>query len=158
MTVLNQAWSPSRAAFHGWRSRNAGSASAISTKRRRMKSIWIGTGFSHQSVPSLSNTATRSSTGTGSDPSVPVVAATNRRIASLAGPSRQLASVGVEALLTRHHRRGLALQVHVRLAADIDGDALDGAAAERPGRLARVVGSHRVAAVAPDAEAVARQG
>src|SRR4051795_9701516 len=157
MTVLNQAWSPSRAAFHGWRSRNAGSASAISTKRRRMKSIWIGTGFSHQSVPSLSNTATRSSTGTGSDPSVPVVAATNRRIASLAGPSRQLASVAVmdAALLTRHHRRGLALQVHVRLAADVDGDALDRAAAELPGRLTRVVGGDRVAAVAPDAEAVA---
>ena len=29
-----------------------------------MKSSWIGIGFSHHSVPSLSNTATRSSTGT----------------------------------------------------------------------------------------------
>ena len=29
-----------------------------------MKSAWIGSGFSHQSVPSLSNTATRSSGGT----------------------------------------------------------------------------------------------
>src|SRR5215218_9104867 len=151
MTVLNQAWSPSRAAFHGWRSRSAGSPSAISTNRRRMKSIWIGTGFSHQSVPSLSNTATRSSAGTGSDPSVPVVAATNRRNASLAGPSRQLASVPVidAALLTRHHRRGLALQVHVRLAADVDRHPPDRAAREAERRLARVVGGDRVAAVAP---------
>ena len=38
---------------------------AISTSRRRMKSSWIGIGFSHHSVPSLSKTATRSSTGTG---------------------------------------------------------------------------------------------
>src|SRR4051795_6161069 len=157
MTVLNQAWSPSRAAFHGWRSRNAGSASAISTKRRRMKSIWIGTGFSHQSVPSLSNTATRSSTGTGSDPSVPVVVATNRRIASLAGPSRQLASVAVmdAALLTRHHRRRLALQVHVWLAADVDGDAVERAAREPVRRGAGVVVGDGVAAVASDAQPLA---
>src|SRR3954454_4413695 len=148
MTALNQPWSPSRAAFHGWRSRSDGSASAISTKRRRMKSIWIGTGFSHQSVPSLSNTATRSSVGTGSDPSAPVAAATNATMASLAGPSCQLASVAVvgAALLARHHRRGLARQVHVRLAADIEGDALDGPAAEAEGRLARVVRGDGVAA------------
>src|SRR4051794_18297235 len=57
-----------------------------------MKSIWIGTGFSHHSVPSLSKTATRSSTGTGSDPSWPLVFATNSKIAVFAGPSRQLAS------------------------------------------------------------------
>src|SRR3954451_13835753 len=157
MTALNQPWSPSRAAFHGWRSRSDGSASAISTRRRRMKSIWIGTGFSHQSVPSLSNTATRSSTGTGSDPSVPVVAATNRRIASLAGPSRQVASVAVmdAALLTRHHRRGLALQVHVRLGADVDGDAGDRAAREPVRRGAGVVVGDGVAAVASDAQPLA---
>src|SRR4051794_32263497 len=158
MTALNQPWSPSRAAFHGWRSRSAGSASAISTKRRRMKSIWMGTGFSHQSVPSLSNTATRSSPGTGSDPSAPTVAATNARIASLAGPSCQLASVAVvdAALLTGHHRRGLARQVHVRLAAHIDGDAFDGPAAEAEGRHARVVRGDGVAAVASHAEPVPR--
>src|SRR4051794_25662607 len=50
----------------------------------------MGTGCSHHSVPSLSNTATRSSTGTGAEPSRPVAAATKRRIAALAGPSRQL--------------------------------------------------------------------
>src|SRR3954447_27000525 len=157
MTALNQPWSPSRAAFHGWRSRSDGSASAISTRRRRMKSIWIGTGFSHQSVPSLSNTATRSSTGTGSDPSVPVVAATNRRIASLAGPSRQLARTAVmdAALLTRHHRHGLALQVHVWLAADVDGDAVERAAREPVRRGAGVVVGDGVAAVASHAQALA---
>src|SRR3954468_23796418 len=57
-----------------------------------MKSIWIGTGFSHHSVPSLSKTATRSSTGTGSDPSWPLVFATNSKIAFFAGPSRQVPS------------------------------------------------------------------
>ena len=92
MSGSNQGWSRSTAAFQGCRSRKAGSARAISTNRRKMKSIWIGTGFSHHSVPSLSNTATRSSTGTGSDPSWPVVAETKSRIACLAGPSRQLVS------------------------------------------------------------------
>ena len=57
-----------------------------------MKSIWIGTGCSHHNLPSLSNTATRSSTGTGSEPSSPLAAATNSKIACLAGPSRQLDS------------------------------------------------------------------
>src|SRR5438034_4363489 len=53
-----------------------------------MKSSWIGIGFSHHSVPSLSNTATRSSTGTAFD----TVRSTNSTSASLAGPSLQLAS------------------------------------------------------------------
>ena len=56
-----------------------------------MKSSWIGIGFSHQSVPSLSNTAKRSSTGTGSRPSPPLTRSTNATIARFAGPSRQLA-------------------------------------------------------------------
>jgi hypothetical protein len=51
----------------GWRPRKSASASAISISLRRMKSSWIGIGFSHHKVPSLSNTATRSSTGTASD-------------------------------------------------------------------------------------------
>ena len=55
-----------------------------------MKSSWIGIGFSVHSVPSLSKTATRSSIGTGSDPSAPVTRATKSAIAFLAGPSRQL--------------------------------------------------------------------
>ena len=57
-----------------------------------MKSSWIGIGFSHHSVPSLSNTATRSSTGTASDPSSPHVRRTKSMIACFAGPSRQLGS------------------------------------------------------------------
>ena len=46
-----------------------------------MKSSWIGIGFSHHSVPSLSNTATRSSTGT----SWPLTAATKSRMACFRG-------------------------------------------------------------------------
>ena len=45
-------------------------------------------GFSHQSVPSLSNTATRSSTGTGSEPSAPQTRATNSTMRRFAAPSR----------------------------------------------------------------------
>src|SRR4051794_8767636 len=95
-----------------------------------MKSSWIGIGFSHHSVPSLSNTATRSSTGTGAEPSAPVTRATNPAIARFAGPSRQLPSSGAP-LFTGHHRDGLALEVDVGLAADVDRDAVDGAAGER---------------------------
>jgi len=40
----------------------------------------------------LSNTASRSSTGTGSRPSSPVTRATNSTIARFAGPSRQVDS------------------------------------------------------------------
>src|SRR3954471_5839335 len=55
-----------------------------------MKSAWIGIGFSHHRVPSLSNTATRSSTGTSSA----TVRSTKSTIAFLAGPSIQLSSAG----------------------------------------------------------------
>ena len=57
-----------------------------------MKSSWIGMGFSHHSVPSLSNTATRSSTGTATDPSSPHVRRTKSQIARLVGVSRHLES------------------------------------------------------------------
>jgi hypothetical protein len=60
-----------------------------------MKSSWIGIGFSHHRVPSLSNTATRSSGGTAVDPSLPQVRATKFMIACLAGPSRQVDSSSV---------------------------------------------------------------
>ena len=50
-----------------------------------MKSAWIGSGFSHHSVPSLSNTATRSSTGTSD-----TARSTNPTIACLTVPSFQL--------------------------------------------------------------------
>jgi hypothetical protein len=54
-----------------------------------MKSSWIGIGFSHHKVPSLSKTATRSSIGTVADPSAPQIRSTNSTIACLVGPSRQ---------------------------------------------------------------------
>jgi len=53
-----------------------------------MKSAWIGTGFSHHNVPSLSKTATRSSKGTASD----TVRSTNSTTARFVAPSFQLAS------------------------------------------------------------------
>src|SRR4051794_17002102 len=64
----------------------------MATRRRRMKSSWIGIGFSHHSVPSLSKTATRSSSGTARAPFAPQTFATNSTIARFAGPSRQLVS------------------------------------------------------------------
>ena len=59
----------------------------ISARRRRMKSSWIGIGFSHHRVPSLSNTATRSSTGTAADPPSPDARSTKSMMACLVGPS-----------------------------------------------------------------------
>ena len=47
-----------------------------------MKSAWIGSGFSHHSVPSLSKTARRSSAGTSA-----TTRSTNSMIARFAGPS-----------------------------------------------------------------------
>src|SRR4051812_2324352 len=61
------------------------------------------------------------------------------------------------ALLARHHGDGFALEVDVGLAADVDGDAVDRAAGERPRRRAGVVAGDRVAAVAPDAETIAAE-
>jgi hypothetical protein len=55
-----------------------------------MKSAWIGSGFSHHNVPSLSNTATRSSTDT-----FDTVRSTNPTIARFAGDSFQLAKISV---------------------------------------------------------------
>src|SRR4051812_50008975 len=128
-----------------------------------MKSAWIGSGCSHQSVPSLSNTATRSAAGTSAQ-----ARATKSMIAVRAGPSdhepkawapsvagvlRSWRAVAISVLLARHHRDGLALEVHVRLAADVDHHAVERAARERPGRRAGVVATDGVAAVAPGAQA-----
>jgi hypothetical protein len=54
-----------------------------------------------------------------------------------------------------HHRDGFAFEVDVGLAADVDRDAVDRAAGERPGHRAGVAGGDGIAAVAPDAEPVA---
>ncbi len=56
-----------------------------------MKSAWIGIGFSHHKVPSLSKTATRSPAGTPADS----VRSVNSTTACLAVPSFQLASTPV---------------------------------------------------------------
>ena len=93
-----------------------------------MKPSSIGIGFSHQSVPSLSNTA---------DPlgRANVVGPTLLRHAFDEvddRPARRRVAPGGErvacALAFRHSRIsiacGLALEVDVRLAADVDGDAV----------------------------------
>ena len=56
-----------------------------------MKSAWIGIGFSHHNVPSLSKTATRSAAGTPAE----TVRSANSTTAALAAPSFQLASTPV---------------------------------------------------------------
>src|SRR5262249_2356858 len=60
-------------------------------------------------------------------------------------------------LLAGEHRGRLALEVEVRLAADVDRYPLDGAAGEPVGPLARVVAGDRGAAVAADAQALPGQ-
>ncbi len=52
-----------------------------------MKSAWMGSGFSHQSVPSLSKVAILAGPGTNESPSS-VTDRTKPRIASFAGPGR----------------------------------------------------------------------
>src|SRR3954447_1014166 len=73
-----------------------------------MKSSWIGIGFSHHRVPSLSKTATRSSTGT---PCSPHARLTNVMIACLVGPSRQVDSGSLAMVhppLSTRHRRDIS--------------------------------------------------
>ena len=60
-------------------------------ERRRMKSAWIGIGFSHHKVPSLSKTAIRSAGDTPAD----TVGSANSTTARLAAPSIHLASTPV---------------------------------------------------------------
>src|SRR5215208_2900656 len=60
-------------------------------------------------------------------------------------------------LLARHHGDGLALEVDVRLAADVDRDAVDRAAGAAVRRGARIVVRDGVAAVASDAQAIVGQ-
>ena len=56
-------------------------------------------------------------------------------------------------LFTGEHRGGLAFEVEVGLAADVDRDPLDGAAGEPVRALPRVVVGDGVGAVAADARA-----
>src|SRR5882757_3064988 len=80
-----------------------------------MKSAWIGIGFSHHKVPSLSKTARRSSGGTPAD----TVCSANSTTARLAVPSFQLASSPVTVAIPRHHCLGLGFEVGMRVAADV---------------------------------------
>jgi hypothetical protein len=57
-----------------------------------MKSSWMGIGFSHHSVPSLSNAATRSWGGTKSGEPSLVTRSTSSWMACLLAPARQLGS------------------------------------------------------------------
>src|SRR4029077_15433784 len=61
----------------------------------------------------------------------------------------------VSSLFPGEHGRGLAFQVEVGLAADVDHDPVDGAAGEPVRRAARVVAGDGGAAVASDAQALA---
>src|SRR6476646_7456144 len=63
-----------------------------------------------------------------------------------------------ERLLPRHHGCSLALQVEIGVAADVDRYPVQGAAAERPWRLARVSRGDRLSAVAPDTQPFAGDG
>ena len=84
-----------------------------------MKSSWIGIGFSHHSVPSLSNTATR---GSGAP-------ATNSSIVARVAVSFQDARS-----VTRVRRGHMALDIDVDVVRDIEHDLGDRAAGEREAR------------------------
>jgi len=61
-------------------------------------------------------------------------------------------------LLPREHGHGFAFEVDVGVSADVDGDAVQGAAGEGPGCLAGIVGGDGCAAVAAGVEAFAAEG
>src|SRR6202012_5202024 len=62
------------------------------------------------------------------------------------------------ASLTHQHELRFALEVQVRVAADVDRDPVDGAAGERERRLAGVVAGNRLARVAAHVQTGAGDG
>src|ERR1019366_8363525 len=82
----------------------------------------------------------------GCSPSRPHCARSGHRISRWRSP-----------LLAGEHGLGLALEIDIRIPADVDCDSLDRAAGELPRRLTRVVARHRFTAVAADAQTLARQ-
>ena len=80
-----------------------------------MKSAWIGSGFSHQRVPSLSKTATRSSGGTSSRGHA--LDEVEHCLPSSAPRSRMASELG-HRLSARQYERGLEL-----LDGLVDGEA-----------------------------------
>src|SRR5215218_10825723 len=91
----------------------------MAARRRRMKSSWMGIGFSHHRVPSLSNTATRSADGTWSSPPGVVTRSTNSMIAARAAPAvhESRAPMSLPSLAARSERV-LELGDHL-----VDGEA-----------------------------------
>ena len=103
-----------------------------------MKPSSIGIGFSHQSVPSLSKIAIRSAGGTKSGPPSVVTRATKSTIAARVAVSFQRSRAASSFRVGISSR--LALEVEIRLAADVDPEAVDRAPGEavrcRPGKSA----------------------
>ena len=77
-----------------------------------MKSSWIGIGFSHHKVPSLSNTATRSSGGTAADSAFAARAGDkvdDRLFGWTVTPTRQILGHVIVLLIRKpHHHCGYA--------------------------------------------------
>src|SRR4051794_1263586 len=78
-----------------------------------------------------------------------------QRVLRICFASRASTAASPERSLPGHHGDRFAFEVDVGLATDVDGDAVDGAAGERPWRAAGVVVGDGVAAVASDAQAFA---
>src|SRR4051794_12250049 len=130
-------------------------ARAVATTRRTSSSAasWSVVPLPCASPPSVSRQPSRVSrrvSGGAEAPTRAVFPGSARATRARGEPAR-----AARLLLARHHGDGLALEVDVRLAADVDRDAVDRAAGEAVRRGARVVVRDGVAAVASDAQAVA---
>jgi hypothetical protein len=117
-----------------------------------LKSSWIGIGFSHHRVPSLSNVATRCSSGIEPGPLAELAASTNCVIAWRVGVSFQDGSGSPDAIVSvaGHGRSQMAFDVDVHVVADVEDDLDDPASAEL--ELGPVLAAHRVTGVVPDGE------
>src|SRR6516164_9782013 len=121
-----------------------------------MKSAWTYSGFSHHSVPSLSNVAIRSEGGTKSGPPSVVTRSTKWRIAARVGVSFQLASWSATSVAGKRHL-GFLGEIGERLAADVDHRFVDRPADEWVGVLAWVVVGDGLGGVLADVQALACQ-
>src|SRR6185295_18638884 len=92
MTSPSHLWSFSNTAFQGCLSRSDGSFAACSPILPNRNPVWIGIGFSHHSVPSLSKNAMRAAGGTKSLLPFFVTRATKSSIADFVAVSFQEAS------------------------------------------------------------------
>lgn len=99
--LASAAWSSWSAALNGWRRAQSGWRGAMLLTRSSANSIWKYMGCSLHSVPSLSNTAMRSSAATKSGPPERVTARTNSTMAVRDGPSFQDGSSSTDAACWR---------------------------------------------------------